>query len=94
MQLKISLPEGEKTWELFKTHFRKAAKNFKEFAGETTSQAGFTTQVVNDISANVANIIRSTGDANSTDTTAAETFMNEMATAVNTNQQLLPQLFE
>ena len=78
------------TWELFKLRFCKAAKILRKFLTATSQQVGFTNQAVQEISNNVSNMI----NANTQDTSGADSFMQERSTAVAENQQLLPQLLQ
>ena len=81
----------DKTWTNFKIHFRQAACRFKEFAPDTAAQAGYTDQLVNDITTGVANMLQSAGEENNEH---AQVFLNNMSAAVAQNQQSLPQLFD
>ena len=75
-------PAPDKTWENFKLHFREASKDLKEYAPTTTSQAGYS-NMVNDITSGVANMLQS---SDTEDSVAAEAFLNQLTAAVNQSQ--------
>ena len=86
-------PPQDKTWANFKLHFRRAAKNLREFSIDTAAaQAGYSQQMVNEITNGLYNIMMSTTEGETTK--EAETFMNHMAAAVQQNQTILPQIMQ
>ena len=77
-------PDNEKTWDNFKHHCRSASRKLKEFSSETTANAGFNTNVINEITSSVANLLQ-TNDATHTD--VAQQFLQNLTNAVNSNQE-------
>ena len=78
--------EGEKTWNNFKLHFRTAVQQLREFAQETSAQAGYTNQhMVNQITENVANLMQSSDE----DHGGAQQFLQNLSQAVTSNQESL-----
>ena len=82
------LPQ-DKTWINFQLHFRAAACCLREFATDTTGDAGYSTQMVNEITQGVANLIQ----GNQSNNEQAQAFLMNMSNAVSQNQNALPQLF-
>ena len=66
----------------YSNFFREASKENKEFAPTTTSQAGYS-NMVNDITAGVANMLQS---SDNDDSSAAEAFLNQLTAAVHESQ--------
>ena len=81
---------ADKTWDNFKVHFRQAATVIKEFASTTTGDVGYANQIANDVTKNLANMLKS--NTNEQEQQAATEFMQNVSNAVSYNQHLLPQL--
>ena len=76
-------PDNTKTWDNFKVAIRIASQNLREHAPDTTAQAGFANQVVEDITQGVANMLQPSDEAND----QAQQFLQNLTDAVNQNQQ-------
>ena len=81
----------DKTWTNFKLHFRRASKNLREFSVDTAAQAGYSQQMVNEITNGLYNMMSTQEDESQEQ---AENFMNNMANAVQQNQNILPQILQ
>ena len=83
---------ADKTWDNFKQHFREASIVLKEFDGTTTGEAGYANKIAADVTNNLANMLQQQNHTPE-DQQAATDFMMNMTSAVQHNQQILPQLF-
>ena len=71
-----------KTWEILKRSTRQASKNLHKHTPDTSAQAGLASQVVNDITQGVANMLQHSDEDNE----QAHQFLQNLTAAVNDNQ--------
>ena len=81
-------PANEKSWENFKRGMRKASKNLREHTPDTSGQAGFSNQVVEDITQGVANMLQPSDETNN----EAQQFLQNLTDAVHQNQSAFQQI--
>ena len=82
------LPQGQQTWNNFKSHFRNAVQTLQEFSNDTAEDAGYANNMVEQITSNVANLMQSDGGSNE----GAQQFLQNLSQAVVWNQQSLSQI--
>ena len=83
-------PPHEKTWNNFKAAMRRASISLREHTPDTSSQAGFSNQVVDDITQGVANMLQHTDEDNE----QTQAFLQNLSNAVQHNQQAFDTMTE